>query len=213
MLNGFGGWARFPWAAYVAPSGNILMAASPGAFKFTGLSETFAVSAADGKGVFSLTGTSTALGFSSKASPGAFSFAGMPAVFVVTEADHAGGFVLTGVATADMIGERINPNGSFTIAGISAEFHVAANDQAGFFTQSGISQALTRDFINWVNRPFGAGSWADEEPPSLSWSAAGSQASSWNNDTASVPEWSPLAPPSQSWTIDPAQQILPPVSE
>jgi hypothetical protein len=213
MLFGFGGWARFPWAAYVPPSGNILLAALPGAVALTGRSETFAVSAADGAGVFSLTGITTFFSTGGKASPGAYSFAGVSEAFAVTEADSAGGFVLTGVATTDLIGERLNPNGSFAAAGISAGFRIACNDQAGSFTQSGIPQTLTRDFINWVNRPFEATSWDGEGAPSSSWAAANSQVSFWNNETTSALAWSPLAPPTPGWTIDPAQQILPPVSE
>jgi hypothetical protein len=214
MLDGFGGWARFPWAAYIPPSGNLLLAALPGAVVFTGKTEVFAVSEKGGVGPFSLSGVTAAFGTVVTEIPGAFAFTGVvSASFRISEAGQVGGAVLSGVATTDMIGEVVNPNGAFTTGGISAGFNIFVNDQAGAFTQSAFSQILTRDFINWVNLPFEAGSWSREASPSSPWTVSGSQAPSWNVESISTPVWSPLAPPVPNWTIDPAQQILPPVSE
>jgi hypothetical protein len=45
------------------------------------------------------------------------------------------------------------------------------------------------------------------------WNAVNSQAPSWSNEGVPLPDWSPLASPSNAWTVDPIQQIPPPVSE
>jgi hypothetical protein len=45
------------------------------------------------------------------------------------------------------------------------------------------------------------------------WAAANSQGSSWNSKEVPASAWSRVAPPSNVWKVDPAQQILPPVTE
>jgi hypothetical protein len=86
--------------------------------------------------------------------------------------------------------------GAFTETGIAASFKFSELAAAGGCSFAGFAATLTRDYVNWVRDVAAGGSWRGAALPSSPWTEA-----------------SPIAPPSTPWTVDPAQQILPPVSE
>jgi hypothetical protein len=203
----------------VGPSGSAqityTLVANAGSFTETGEAEVFSTIAAEtGAQSFAFTGISSPFRSMEAPAAGAFALIGIAATFSITDAVSAGGYVLTGMTTADVIGEPVNPFGAFALTGVATAFSVIHRAlPAGSFSLTGSGALLTRDFVNWLERPLPGGLWDNEESPSPSWAAADSQTSSWNDAAAPTPAWSPFAPPSQSWTVDPAQQILPPVSE
>jgi hypothetical protein len=213
MPFGFGGWARFPWGALIASSGNTLLAASPGTATLTGLPESFKISAADGADALLCFGISASFSIKSPETPANFVSAGVANAFRVLEAARTGSLILTGVSTVDMIGEHVSPIGAFAASTLSASFLIAANDRGGAFTQTDYAQTLTRDFVNWVVLPTHVESWSNETPPSPSWTTIGPQQPSWRDGATPAPSWSQIVPPSSNWTADPIQHISPPVSE
>lgn len=211
-LLGFDALGR--WALGQLPgSSNAALIAGTGSFALQGQVSTFRIAEAEGAGAFGFAGIASQFKLGGGSAVGSYALTGRGVAFNFSVANTAGGYVLTGTASRDLIGEPVNPAGAIVLSGLPATYAIAFATTAASFGSSGSAAALRRDFVNWFPRPLDVSQWSTEDAPSTPWSAVSSLASSWSNESAPSPEWSPLSPPSSAWTVDPIQQIPPPVSE
>jgi hypothetical protein len=211
-LLGFDALGR--WALGQLPGNNsAALSAGTGSFGLTGQATTFTIADAKNAGSFGLSGIASQFGIGCLAAAGPFVRTGQSAAFGLSEVTALGGYVLTGIAAHELIGEAVNPPGTVVLLGMPITLSFGFATASSSFSLAGSSAILNRDFVNWLARPLDVAEWSAESALSPEWTIANSQAPPWRNASAPLPGWSLIASPSSGWTVDPIQQIPPPVSE
>ncbi|NEU94815.1 hypothetical protein [Bradyrhizobium uaiense] len=202
-------------------SSYVYLPAISGAFTEGGVAALFSTSVPAIGQAFTFNGIAAPFQIGEAANVGAFAFTGIVAAFTVSEAAITGGFVLTGVPANDITMEPTLP-AVFSFGSPAAPLVVAVTPAAGAYALSGISAGYTRDFINWLPSGKPSGPWATQAQPAGSKLApdtrqffttdVGMLGVGARRGPQTVSMWTASAQPSNRWTVDPAQQILPPVT-
>jgi hypothetical protein len=202
------------WAIGQLPvNGNVALLAAASSFAAAGQANTFKIVDPQNGGSFAFAGVAGRLNIGGASTVGSFSLTGTSIAFKLSEVLVVGGYVVTGVASHDLIKEGISSAGTFALTAIGAAVSISLGPSAVSFATVGLPAILGRDFVNWVQLLAASDSWRGEDAPASAWSTTGLPASSWSSEHVPTPDWSPFPPPSNLWTVDPAQQISPPVTE
>lgn len=157
------------------------MAAAATSYAGTGIAATFKPAIVGTVGSYSIAGQAALAGVLYSVSAGAYSVAAQVAGFATKLA--------CGV-------------GSFSLASVGAPFAAALTSSFGSYTVTGQDATLSRDFVNWVQRPFDSDNWSDATVQAETWTVSGSASSSWTAATKQSETWTPATAPSSTWTTE-----------
>jgi hypothetical protein len=211
-LLGFDALGRWP-IGQLPVNGNVALLAAAASFTVAAPANTFRIVDSQSSGSFAFSGIASRLNIGGTSGVGSFSLTGTSIAFKLSDVVAVGGYVVTGIASRDLINGAINSAGAFKLTATGAALSIGFFVSAIPFASEGSSAVFDRDFVNWAVRPAAGDDWNAEVGPASTWNAVGLPSLPWSNENAPKPDWSPLSPPSNLWTIDPAQQIPPPVSE
>lgn len=202
------------WALGELPANNnAALSAAVGALALGGQSIAFKVTEPGNASSFNFAGIGSSFKVGGGSSVGTLAVASAATSFSMSEAAAAGSIVLTGIASSNLVAASGNP-AAFALTGVTAIFSIGLAPSLASLQLASAAATFNRDFVNWFRQPLAGEDWSAEITPLPEWSAANSPAvCSWSEESVPSPAWAPLLPPSNVWTVDPVQQILPPVTE
>lgn len=193
--------------------GNVALLAAASSFATAGQASTFKFVDPQSGGLFASGGVASRLNTGLASAAGSFSLTGTSNAFKLSDVVAVGGYVVTGLASHDVINEADSLAVAFALTGTQVATSIGFVASAILFESEGSSAPFGRDFVNWAVRPIAGDGWRAEVVTAPAWSASALPPLSWTNERGRAPDWSPLSSPSNLWTVDPAQQIPPPVNE
>ncbi|TFV71669.1 hypothetical protein E4K64_25405 [Bradyrhizobium frederickii] len=173
--------------------------ADPGAFTAAGNAAQFRMSEAASGASYAVTATGAVFKPSLAGSVGSFLETGNPALFSTSFAAGVSSYALSGLSAPLKIALAGNP-ADYAVTGSSVAFPIVFLTTVAAYAVTVNAATLTRDFVNWVQRPFDGDSWSGAAIQAETWSVTGTVSSSWSNAPQEADAWTSAPAASNTWT-------------
>jgi hypothetical protein len=175
--------------------------ADPGAFTAGGNAAQFRMAEAASGASYAVTATEAVFKPSLAGSVGSFLETGYTAMFSATFSVGVSSYAVSDLSAPLKIALAGNP-ADYALTGSSVAFPMVFLTTVAAYAVTVNAATLTRDFVNWVRRPFDTDDWADATIRAETWTASGSISSSWASATKQSETWTPVTAPSSTWTTE-----------
>ncbi|TGN75966.1 hypothetical protein EOW77_0032380 [Bradyrhizobium yuanmingense] len=146
-----------------------------------GKAAAFSVSAPSAAASYSYSGISALFSARLASALTTYVETGSAALFRSTFSAASTSYALTGIAA--QFTSRTNADfGAFTMTGSATQTLQSWAVSAGAFLIGSVGATLSRDFINWVQRPFDSDSWATVNAQDEMWTPASTPSTSWTTE-------------------------------
>jgi hypothetical protein len=168
----------------IPASPNIVFAALGASYVVTANPALFSTEQLSATTSYTLTGKASFFKPAIAASAGTYAETGVAALFSMGMLSPNASYVLTGNSAFLSVGNLTASKGLFAVTGNPANLNlslasVAVASTTGSYSVTGIDVSFTRDFEDWIPRPFESDAWTSGTKQAETWTPATKQSETW----------------------------------